>query len=389
MAQDSLGEILKAEKVPEPLTAEIVKALTLKSFAMLVDKPCDLEAALHSGLPVAVADCITPFVLAGLKAAWAQALKTCASQGEPPALSPTGASSSEAATISSWSDAFPAKLSATFTKEIGLRFESGYPGELLDDSSMPSSRVLALAHRYKTDCAYKFIPWKLRLSERAQEELTAFRPRKTPKLEDLVYDEVPSRDIPDGGISQMLLYSLLDLVAIAFTMLEAAHLASFRAYNRLFVKLAFRRHTADSGLRGPSVAEMQAADREVWRVIGDLTSKGWSLDDALHEVVEVRCLLHSELQSRAAPPKLPRGQPGSGGRKGNSKGKGTKTGGNKFITWITSFVDASNKKHELCKQFNLRSGCLRKDCKFLHKCCINKDSKPCMGDHPAYKHVDK
>ena len=131
---------------------------------------------------------------------------------------------------------------------------------------------------------------------------------------------------------------------------------------------------------------MQAADREVWRVIGDLTSKGWSLDDALREVVEVRCLLHSELQSRAAPPKLPKGQPGAGGRKGNGRGK---TGTNKFITWITSFVDASHKKHELCKQFNLRSGCSRKDCKFLHKCCINKDSKPCMGDHPAYKHVDK
>ena len=48
---------------------------------------------------------------------------------------------------------------------------------------MPSSRLLALAHRYKTDCTYKFIPWKLRLSERAQEELTALRPRKVPKLE--------------------------------------------------------------------------------------------------------------------------------------------------------------------------------------------------------------
>ena len=389
MAHDALPEILSAEKIPEILITEIGKALTLKSFAMLVDKPCDLEAALHSGLPASASDAITPFVLAGLKAAWAQALKTCASQGPPIALAPTGASPSEAATISSWSDAFPAKLSATFTKDIRLRFESSYPGELLDDSSMPSSRLLALAHRYKTDCTYKFIPWKLRLSERAQEELAALRPRKVPKLEDLMNDEVPSRDIPDNGISQMLLYSLLDLTAIAFTMLEAARLASFRAYNRLFVKLAFRRHTADSGLRGPSVADMQAADKEAWRVIGDLTSKGWSLDDALHEVVEVRCLLHSELQARAAPPKPPKFQPTTGGRKGGGKGKGSKTGTPKFITWITSFVDASNKKLELCKQFNLRSGCSRRDCKFLHKCCVNKDSKPCMGDHPAYKHVDK
>ena len=389
MAQDSLGAILVAEKVPEILVLEISKALTLKSFAMLVDKPCDLEAALRSGLPAVASECVTPFVLAGLKAAWAQALKACASQGQPPALGSTGASSSEAATISSWSDAFPAKLSATFTKKIRLRFESAYPGEILDDGTIPSSRLLALAHKYMTDGTFKFIPWKLRLSERSQEELTALRPRKIPKLEDLMFDEVPSREIPDGGISQMLLYSLLELAAIAFTMLEAAHLASFRAYNRLFLKLAFRRHTPNSGLRGPSVAEMQAADKEVWRVIGDLTSKGWSLDDALHEVVEVRCVLHSELQSRAAPPKPPKWTPGGGGKKGNGKGKGAKPGATKFITWITSFVDASNKKIELCKQFNLRSGCSRKDCKFVHKCCVNKDSKPCMGDHPAYKHVDK
>ena len=102
MAHDALAEILTAEKVPEILITEIGKALTLKSFAMLVDKPCDLEAALHSGLPASASDAITPFVLAGLKAAWAQALKTCASQGPPIALASTGASSSEAATISSW-----------------------------------------------------------------------------------------------------------------------------------------------------------------------------------------------------------------------------------------------------------------------------------------------
>ena len=76
MANDALAEVLTAEKVPEILITEISKAFTLKSFAMLVDKPCDLETPLHSGLPASAADCITPFVLAGLKAAWAQALKT-------------------------------------------------------------------------------------------------------------------------------------------------------------------------------------------------------------------------------------------------------------------------------------------------------------------------
>ena len=56
MAHDALPEILSAEKIPEILITEIGKALTLKSFAMLVDKPCDLEAALHSGLPASASD---------------------------------------------------------------------------------------------------------------------------------------------------------------------------------------------------------------------------------------------------------------------------------------------------------------------------------------------
>ena len=67
MAHDALPEILSAEKIPEILITEIGKALTLKSFAMLVDKPCDLEAALHSGLPASASDAITPFVLAGFQ----------------------------------------------------------------------------------------------------------------------------------------------------------------------------------------------------------------------------------------------------------------------------------------------------------------------------------
>ena len=165
-------------------------------------------------LPAAAADCITPFVLAGLKAAWA-ALKTCASEGKPPAWLPQGLRPPRQP---------PFRLGRMhFLQSCQLhslrRFVSG-SNHLILVNFLTTVACLRVAYWL---WPYKFIPWKLRLSERAQEELTAFRPRKTPKLEDLVYDEVPSRDIPDGGISQMLLYSLLDLVAIAFTMLEAAH----------------------------------------------------------------------------------------------------------------------------------------------------------------------
>ena len=196
------------------------------------------------------------------------------------------------------------------------------------------------------------------------------------------------RDIPDGGISQMLFYSLLDLAAIAFTMLEAAHLASFRACNRLFVKPAFRRHTADSGLRGPSVAEMQAADKEAWRVIGDLTSKGWSLDDALHEVVEVRCLLHSELQSRAAPPKMPKWSPKFSGGKAVARARAPSQEQQSSLpgslrSWMHLARSTSFASNSICAvgvRVKIASSCIN---------VASTKIPTCLGDHPAYKHVDK
>ena len=96
----------------------------------------------------------------------------------------------------------------------------------------------------------------------------------------------------------MFLAHLLDLLAFAFCILEVGHLASFRAYNKLFIKLAFQKPPAESGLRCPNVTEMQSADKEAWKSICDLTNKGWSMDDSLHEIVQVRCILQTHLQPR-------------------------------------------------------------------------------------------
>ena len=49
--------------------------------------------------------------------------------------------------------------------------------------------------------------------------------------------------------------------------------------------------------------ELQAADRQVWYEVNALFQKGWTLDDALHEVCNVRCLLPLLLQPRPALPK--------------------------------------------------------------------------------------
>ena len=384
--EKDLGAFLQQHKVPSAVANELATSLTFGAFAMLAASPDELSTTLQASLSSEAVAMLTPFVLANMKAAWSAALATCASGSSAQTSAATTLDASKSASdVASWSDTFPPKLSTAFTKQIITRFESSYPGDILDDSNTPSSRLLALCNKYLSDKSFKYIPWHLRLSDKTQEELSLHRPRKVPRLEDLLWDDVPSRDIPSNGISQMFLFHLLELVSIAYAMLEAAHLSSFRKYNKLFISLAFRRHQSDAGLRNPSVIELQQADRAAWKTISDLCIRGWSLDDALHEVVEVRCILHSELQPRPAPPKAVRGPKGRGkGKKGKSALPSPSGNQQK---WITSFTDAGGKKLELCKSWNLRSGCNRKDCKFIHKCCIDVNGKPCMSDHQAYKHT--
>ena len=383
-SEKDLAVFLQQHNIPALVINELSASLTFGAFAMLAASPDELAKTVQDSLSSEAVAMLNPFVLANIKAAWSAALSTFASSssGQPSSATTLHAAKSSD-DVASWSGTFPPKLSASFTKQIITRFESAYPGDVLDDSSTPSSRLLALCNKCLADKSFKYIPWHLRLSEKTQEELSLHRPRKVPRLEDLLWDDVPSRDIPSNGISQMFLFHLLELISIAYAMLEAAHLSSFRKYNKLFISLAFRKHQVDVGLRNPTVIELQQADRAAWKVINDLCIRGWTLDDALHEVVEVRCVLHSELQPRPAPPKVLRTA------KGRGKGKKGKLAlpSSTQQKWITSFTDAGGKKLELCKGWNLRSGCNRKDCKFIHKCCVDVNGKPCMCDHQAYKHT--
>ena len=357
-SEKDLAVFLQQRKIPALVINELSASLTFGAFAMLAASPDELAKTVQDSLSSEAVAMLNPFVLANIKAAWSAALSTFASSssGQPSSATTLDAAKSSD-DVASWSDTFPPKLSASFTKQIITRFESAYPGDILDDSSTPSSRLLALCNKYLADKSFKYIPWHLRLSEKTQEELSLHRPRKVPRLEDLLWDDVPSR--------------------------EAAHLSSFRKYNKLFISLAFCKHQVDVGLCNPTVIELQQADRAAWKVINDLCIRGWTLDDALHEVVEVRCVLHSELQPRPAPPKVLRTA------KGRGKGKKGKLAlpSSTQQKWITSFTDAGGKKLELCKGWNLRSGCNRKDCKFIHKCCVDVNGKPCMCDHQAYKHT--
>ena len=289
----TLAQIFKDEKVPDAIAQQLCSQLTINSFACICASPDDLQEALKDALDAAAFAQVTPVVLACSKASYHRCISTVVSSSSQP-QSGGPLFSGPPGTSSSWVEPFPAKLSVEKVSAMKSTFEDSYPSEILDSSSMPSSRLLAACNKQVQDKHYSYIAWRFRLSEEKLDEIQASRPRKIARLDDCIFDEVPSRDISDSGVSQMFLAHLLDLLAFAFCMLEVGHLASFRAYNKLFIKLAFQKPPAESGLRCPNVTEMQSADKEAWKSICDLTNKGWSMDDSLHEIVQVRCILQTQ-----------------------------------------------------------------------------------------------
>ena len=132
-------------------------------------------------------------------------------------------------------------------------------------------------------------------------------PKKLPRLSelsDLLLDEAPSRDIHDGPASFNLINQLLTLATNSIALCRDAHLGSLKLYQKKFLKLCFTKYESASNLRGPTSLEAQAADKRAWELIGELVNiHAWKLDDALHEVTQVRADLSTLLAPRAQIPK--------------------------------------------------------------------------------------
>ena len=299
---------------------------------------------------------------------------------------------------SSWSEQFPPKLSGERVISLQKSFHSRYPGEVLDPENFPSSRLLAYVAKIVQKGELKWVPWKFRMCQSQQESLSMRRPAKIPRLDELIYDDVPQREIPAGAVGANYLSGILGLLSIAVAMLQGAHLSNLRKYERKFIKLATQK--CEAGIRNPHSEELAAADRQLWSQMADLVNlvnvHGWSLDDALTEFTEVRGDMASLLQARVALPKrlenttAPRRPLGAKGKaKGGGKGRPSSssaqqsTGGAK---WITKFED-KGKTRLLCRDYSSAKGCSFPDCKFEHLCPVPRpDGRPCLGKHPAYQH---
>ncbi|CAE7464923.1 unnamed protein product, partial [Symbiodinium sp. KB8] len=144
------------------------------------------------------------------------------------------------------------------------------------------------------DKEIRWLPWKFRLSAKAQDDSLLIRPKKLPRLtelSDLLLDEAPSRDIHDGPASFNLINQLLTLATNSIALCRGAHLGSLKLYQKKFLKLCFHEVRVCFQPSRPHFLDLeaQAADKRAWELIGELVNvHAWKLDDALHEVTQVR-----------------------------------------------------------------------------------------------------
>ncbi|CAE7505760.1 unnamed protein product, partial [Symbiodinium sp. KB8] len=220
---------------------------------------------------------------------------------------------------SSWSDAFPKKLSSEAVKAMVSKFSQKYPSETLGPEVMPSPRLLALVHSQIQDRRWRWVPWKLRLSEEQHDTKSLERSLKAPRLENVLFEEIPSRDLPAQSMGKSQMQELLHLQAVAIAMSDGAHLFTLREMNRRFISKCFESYPKDAGLRPPNRVESELADQKLWQQIATLfNEEDWSLDQAIREVVVARNEIGVQLMPRAVPLKavwIDRF------RKGNGKGK--------------------------------------------------------------------
>ena len=221
--------------------------------------------------------------------------KKCLELAHPePQESPAAGASQDSATSTSWSESFAPKLDSVVIDGLKSKFLANYPSELLNQDTMPSTRLLSLVYHQIQKKRWSWIPWKYRLTVAKSEEVSSQRQAKLPKLEvaslrHLLVDDPPSIDVSNTGMGLNGVRNLLAVHDVAIAMCGGAHLANLKAYSAKFLSYLTQRVDPESMLRCASITEAQSADRQIWGSIADLMSeRKWGLDDCLHEFTHIR-----------------------------------------------------------------------------------------------------
>eukprot|EP00435_Cladocopium_sp_Y103_P020961 s1968_g5.t1 len=358
-----LSEILVAANVsPQHVDQLMNDGWTADHFALCASDMSEFDKVMAEIFE----EPLNPLQKASLKLAWTRCQQ--ASQPSPA----EGSSAHDAAPVApsgSWSETFAPKLTSTNVSQLKATFRKNYPAEILLPENSPSLRLLSMVVHQKSKSDFKWIPWKFRLSTAKSNEITAAKTTKMAKAEGLhlhamLLDEPPAIEGSNGTMGMHGLRQMFETFSFAMAMAEVAHLSSLKGYYLKFLSMMTQRFDSDTGLRGPTILEAQAADKALMTTVIDLVvERDWSWDDALYEITHIRADMTSLLQPR---PKLPKVSTpfrsdnfqgkgsSSGSRPGPySKGQGKQgksTGKSTRVQWLTE-ATVKGEKRQLCMRY--------------------------------------
>ena len=409
MADDSQArwrQILVNANVPQALAEEVLAdgyiSASLMNFAFRDEATLDnyIEAKLTGGGPASVALRLnnnnwsfSP-AAAALRHVWWDAHTL--SEGRPAASQPVPAQPSS----TSWLDTAPARLSWEDQRVMKETFRAHYPGELLDKCTVPGDRFWSLVHaQCRPAGRFKWIPWNQVLSEAKESEILEAKALRTPRadvsaLTQMLWDEVPHISDSEVRASPWWISQLQAIRRNAYALSGGCHLANFKKLDTRFLTHYTCHYEESSGLRAPTLSEAMSADRLLFEKVFELTNeKEWALDDALHEMSEVRSDIGTLMQAR---PRAPKGK-GKGeqhrqlqpynhqkgknsGGKGGKKGEKGKPSGKLGKGWDRSWFQQIDGQ-QVCMRFHL-SSCTQPSCRYSHRCPIpDQNGRPCGQRH--------
>ena len=304
----SLSEVLTTAGVQETFSDKLVEdGLTVEHFALAAHNLEGFESELKEMLGDAYA-ITTAQQRSALRLAWTRcqssAVPASSSEGAAPPVT-----SEVPASLTSWSETFPPKLTAQVVAEMKRKFGLNYPAEVLLPENAPSLRLLSLIHHQKTKADYKWVQWKYRLSQAKADELSAAKPSCMAKAEGLnlhalLVGSPPELSIENGSMGMHALRQTFETFSYAMAMVELVHLVTMKHYYLRFINLMTTKMDSETGLRNPTILEAQSADKSLMTIACDLVmEKGWSFDDTIHEITFIRAEINTLLQPR---PRLPK-----------------------------------------------------------------------------------